>query len=50
VSSIKKVSFPYGTHQVTIETGELARQAHGAVGLAGEIARLDGYLMSAVRK
>jgi len=31
VSSIKKVSFPYGTHQVTIETGELARQADGAV-------------------
>jgi polyribonucleotide nucleotidyltransferase len=31
VSSIKKVSFPYGTHQVTLETGELARQADGAV-------------------
>ncbi|HXS92252.1 MAG TPA: polyribonucleotide nucleotidyltransferase [Steroidobacteraceae bacterium] len=31
MSSIKKVSFPYGTHQVTIETGELARQADGAV-------------------
>jgi polyribonucleotide nucleotidyltransferase len=31
VSSIKKVSFPYGAHQVTIETGELARQADGAV-------------------
>jgi polyribonucleotide nucleotidyltransferase len=31
VSSTKKVSFPYGTHQVTIETGELARQADGAV-------------------
>jgi polyribonucleotide nucleotidyltransferase len=31
VSSTKKVSFPYGAHQVTIETGELARQADGAV-------------------
>jgi polyribonucleotide nucleotidyltransferase len=31
VSSTKKVSFAYGTHQVTIETGELARQADGAV-------------------
>ena len=31
MSSTKKVSFPYGTHQVTIETGELARQADGAV-------------------
>jgi polyribonucleotide nucleotidyltransferase len=30
VSAIKK-SFPYGQHQVTIETGELARQADGAV-------------------
>ena len=31
MSSTKKVSFAYGTHQVTIETGELARQADGAV-------------------
>jgi polyribonucleotide nucleotidyltransferase len=30
VSAIKK-TFPYGSHQVTIETGELARQADGAV-------------------
>jgi len=30
VSAIKK-SFPYGQHQVSIETGELARQADGAV-------------------
>ena len=30
MSPIKK-SFPYGQHQVTIETGELARQADGAV-------------------
>jgi polyribonucleotide nucleotidyltransferase len=31
VSSSKKVSFQYGAHQVTIETGEIARQADGAV-------------------
>jgi polyribonucleotide nucleotidyltransferase len=31
VSSTKKVSFPYGSHQVTIETGEIARQADGSV-------------------
>jgi polyribonucleotide nucleotidyltransferase len=31
VSSSKKVTFPYGAHQVTIETGEIARQADGAV-------------------
>jgi len=30
VSAIKK-SFQYGDHTVTIETGELARQADGAV-------------------
>jgi polyribonucleotide nucleotidyltransferase len=30
LNPIKK-SFTYGQHQVTIETGELARQAHGAV-------------------
>ncbi len=30
MSAIKK-SFPYGQHQVTLETGELARQADGAV-------------------
>ncbi len=24
-------TFPYGSHQVTLETGEIARQAHGAV-------------------
>jgi polyribonucleotide nucleotidyltransferase len=30
VSAVKK-SFPYGQHQVTIETGEMARQADGAV-------------------
>jgi len=30
VASFKK-SFPYGQHQVTIETGEIARQAGGAV-------------------
>jgi len=26
-----KKSFPYGAHTVTLETGEIARQAHGAV-------------------
>ncbi|HYT48676.1 MAG TPA: polyribonucleotide nucleotidyltransferase [Burkholderiales bacterium] len=26
-----KKTFPYGNHQVTLETGEIARQAHGAV-------------------
>ena len=26
-----KKTFTYGTHQVTLETGEIARQAHGAV-------------------
>ncbi|HET9448394.1 MAG TPA: polyribonucleotide nucleotidyltransferase, partial [Steroidobacteraceae bacterium] len=31
MTSPKKVSFPYGSNQVTIETGELARQADGAV-------------------
>jgi polyribonucleotide nucleotidyltransferase len=31
VTAPKKVSFPYGSNQVTIETGELARQADGAV-------------------
>ena len=31
MSSTKKVSFPYGSHQVTIETGEIARQADGSV-------------------
>ncbi len=30
MNPIKK-SFTYGSHQVTLETGELARQAHGAV-------------------
>ncbi len=30
MASFKK-SFPYGQHQVTIETGEIARQAGGAV-------------------
>ena len=30
VKSIKK-SFPFGQHQVTIESGEIARQADGAV-------------------
>jgi polyribonucleotide nucleotidyltransferase len=30
VNPIKK-SFSYGAHQVTLETGEIARQAHGAV-------------------
>jgi polyribonucleotide nucleotidyltransferase len=29
--AIVKKSFPYGEHQVTIETGEIARQAGGAV-------------------
>ncbi len=29
--AIVKKSFPYGDHQVTIETGEIARQAGGAV-------------------
>lgn len=29
--SAKKVSFPYGEHEVTLETGEIARQADGAV-------------------
>jgi polyribonucleotide nucleotidyltransferase len=31
VSSSKKVTFQYGAHQVSIETGEIARQADGAV-------------------
>jgi len=31
VSSSKKVTFQYGANQVTIETGEIARQADGAV-------------------
>ena len=26
-----KKTFTYGAHQVTLETGEIARQAHGAV-------------------
>src|ERR1700752_2968101 len=30
VNPIKK-TFTYGSHQVTLETGEIARQAHGAV-------------------
>jgi polyribonucleotide nucleotidyltransferase len=30
VNPIKK-TFPYGAHQVTFETGEIARQAHGSV-------------------
>jgi len=30
LTSIKK-TFAYGAHQVTLETGEMARQAHGAV-------------------
>ncbi len=30
MNPIKK-TFTYGTHQVTLETGEIARQAHGAV-------------------
>ena len=30
MNPIKK-SFSYGAHQVTFETGEIARQAHGAV-------------------
>ena len=30
MNPIKK-TFPYGSHQVTLETGEIARQAHGAV-------------------
>ena len=29
--SVAKQSFQFGPHQVTIETGELARQADGAV-------------------
>ncbi|HXR51018.1 MAG TPA: polyribonucleotide nucleotidyltransferase, partial [Steroidobacteraceae bacterium] len=29
--SLAKQSFPFGSHSVTIETGELARQADGAV-------------------
>jgi len=29
--SVVRKSFPYGPHSVTIETGELARQADGAV-------------------
>ena len=29
--SVAKQSFPFGSHTVTIETGELARQADGAV-------------------
>ena len=27
----KSISFPYGQHTVTLETGEIARQADGAV-------------------
>src|SRR2546428_4973925 len=30
LNPIKK-TFPYGSHQVSLETGEIARQAHGAV-------------------
>ncbi len=30
MNPIKK-TFPYGSHQVSLETGEIARQAHGAV-------------------
>ena len=30
LTPIKK-TFTYGAHQVTLETGEMARQAHGAV-------------------
>ena len=30
MKAIKK-SFPYGRHTVTLETGEIARQADGAV-------------------
>ena len=30
MNPIKK-TFSYGAHQVTLETGEIARQAHGAV-------------------
>ena len=30
MTPIKK-TFPYGAHQVTLETGEIARQAHGSV-------------------
>ena len=30
MTPIKK-TFAYGAHQVTLETGEIARQAHGAV-------------------
>jgi len=30
VNPIKK-TFSYGAHQVTLETGEIARQAHGSV-------------------
>ena len=29
--SVVSKSFPYGPHSITIETGELARQADGAV-------------------
>ena len=29
--SLLKKTFTYGAHQVTLETGEIARQAHGAV-------------------
>jgi len=29
--TVCKKTFPYGTHAVTLETGELARQAEGAV-------------------
>ena len=32
--SVVSKSFPYGAHTVTIETGELARQADGAVRVA----------------
>ena len=31
MNPIKKTSFSYGSHPVTLETGEIARQAHGAV-------------------
>src|ERR1700716_3425024 len=35
LTPIKK-TFTYGAQQVTLETGEMARQAHGAVGVNGE--------------
>src|SRR6266481_17643 len=38
--SLVKKTFTYGAHQVTLETGEIARQAHGAV-----VVNMDGTVV-----